>query len=67
MPGEAVGLVKDSVANPSQIFAIDRPFLVERVGKLSPKLVAQIIYGIEVVLGRCARGRAVCRGAEPGR
>ncbi len=45
-------LSKDSVANASQILAIDRSFLTERVGRLEPKQLAQILHGIDVVLGR---------------
>ena len=46
------GLSKDSVANASQIISIDRAFLVERVGRVPPKLFAQILHGIDIVLGR---------------
>jgi len=46
------GLQKDSVANASQIIAVDRAFLAERVAKLPPKNFAQVMSGIDVVLGR---------------
>lgn len=46
------GLPKDSVANASQIIAIDRSFLTERVGRLPPKQFAQVLHGIDIVLGR---------------
>lgn len=46
------GLPKDSVANSSQIVAIDRAFLTERVSMLAPKKLAQILSGIDVLLGR---------------
>ncbi len=46
------GLPKDSVANASQIISIDRSFLTERVRRLAQKQVAQILHGIDVVLGR---------------
>jgi mRNA interferase MazF len=49
---KAAGLPKDSVANASQIVAVDRDFLTERVAKLSPKNLAQVMSGIDVVLGR---------------
>lgn len=49
---KATGLPRDSVANASQIIAIDRSFLAERVGRLGPKHLAQILHGIDVVLGR---------------
>lgn len=50
--GGVTGLPKDSVANPSQIVSIDRAFLAERVRRLGPKQLAQILHGIDVVLGR---------------
>lgn len=46
------GLPKDSVANASQIITIDRSLLTERAGKLSSRKLAQILTGIDVVLGR---------------
>ncbi len=52
LPANAAGLRKDSVANASQIIAVDRAFLTERVAKLPPRHVAQVMSGIDVVLGR---------------
>jgi mRNA interferase MazF len=52
LPAKATGLPKDSVANVSQIIALDRSFLDEYVGRLSHKQLVQILYGIDVVLGR---------------
>jgi mRNA interferase MazF len=46
------GLPKDSVANVSQIVALDRTFLTERVGKLSAAKMELVLAGIDVVLGR---------------
>ncbi len=46
------GLSKDSVANVSQLIALDRSLLTERAGRLGPKLIAQVLHGIDVVLGR---------------
>jgi mRNA interferase MazF len=48
----ATALPRDSVANASQIITIDRSFLADRVGRLGPKHFAQILHGIDVVLGR---------------
>jgi mRNA interferase MazF len=45
-------LPKDSVANVSQIVALDRTVLTERVGKLSAAKVDLLLSGIDVVLGR---------------
>jgi len=52
LPAQATGLPKDSVANASQLFAIDRSFLSTRVGKLAPKRLEQLMASIDVVLGR---------------
>ena len=52
LTAKASGLPKDSVANASQIVALDREVLVTRVGKLGPKRVAEILSGIDVILGR---------------
>jgi mRNA interferase MazF len=46
------GLPKDSVANVSQIVALDRDLLTERVGKLPRGKVVLILAGIDTVLGR---------------
>ena len=52
LPARLTGLTKDSVANVSQIVAVDREFLTERVGKL-PRLKQELVLaGIDVVLGR---------------
>ena len=45
-------LPKDSVANVSQVVAVDKVFLIERVGKLSRVKVELVLAGIDVVLGR---------------
>jgi mRNA interferase MazF len=45
-------LPKDSVANVSQIVALDKAVLTERVGKLSAAKVDLLLSGIDVVLGR---------------
>lgn len=49
---KATGLPKDSVANVSQIIALDRSLLSERVGRVGPKQLEQILYGVDIVLGR---------------
>lgn len=49
---ERAELPKDSVANASQIIAVDRAFLTDRVSRLAPKKLAQILSGIDVVFGR---------------
>jgi mRNA-degrading endonuclease toxin of MazEF toxin-antitoxin module len=40
------------VANASQIITVDQAFLTERVAKLPPKHLAQVMSGIDVVLGK---------------
>ena len=46
------GLVKDSVANVSQLIALDKSILRERVGKLPRVKVDLILRGIDIVIGR---------------
>ena len=48
----SAGLPRDSVANVSQVVAIDRALLSERVGKLSARQLLLILAGIDIVLGR---------------
>jgi mRNA interferase MazF len=45
-------LPKDSVANVSQIVALDKAVLTERVGKLSAAKVELLLAGVDVVVGR---------------
>jgi mRNA interferase MazF len=52
LSAKATALPKDSVANASQIVSIDRSFLAQRVGRLGPKQLAQVLHGVDVVLGR---------------
>jgi mRNA interferase MazF len=52
LTAKASGLSKDSVANASRIVALGREVLVTRVGKLGPKRLAEILSGIDVILGR---------------
>ena len=46
-------LPKQSVANVSQIFTVDKTQLDEYVGTLSPKRVSEILSGIRLVLEPC--------------
>ena len=46
------GLPRESVANVSQVIALDRSALVERVGKLPASKIELVLNGIELVLGR---------------
>jgi mRNA interferase MazF len=46
------GLPKDSVANVSQLVAIDRSLLSDCTGRLSRSRLDSILSGIDVVLGR---------------
>lgn len=46
------GLPKDSVANVSQVVALDRGMLTERVGKLSRPKIDLVLAGLDVVFGR---------------
>ncbi len=46
------GLPKDSVANVSQVVALDRELLDERTGRIPPAKVDLLLAGLDIVLGR---------------
>lgn len=46
------GLPKTSVANVSQIIALDRSLLGKPVGRLSARQVERMLTGIDIILGR---------------
>ena len=52
LSAKVTGLSKDSVANASQIAAIDRMSLTECAGRVPPKKLQLILAGIDVILGR---------------
>lgn len=52
LTARATGLPRDSVANASQITSLDRESFTERVGKLTPRQLTQILNGVDVILGR---------------
>jgi mRNA interferase MazF len=52
LTARTTGLPRDSVANVSQMIALDRSLLTQRAGRIGPKYLAQILHGIDIVLGR---------------
>jgi mRNA interferase MazF len=46
------GIPKDSVANVSQIIALDKTLLCDRVGKLSHPKLDLLLSGINLILGK---------------
>ena len=52
LPARTTGLGKDSVANVSQIIAVDRSILTKRVGHLPRRLLDLVLLGVDLVLGR---------------
>ena len=46
------GLPEDSIANVSQILAIDKSVLADRVGKIPKAKLKLVLAGIDTVLGR---------------
>jgi mRNA interferase MazF len=50
LPHEVSGLSRDSVANVSQVFTIDKTFLVERIGSLPDYLQKEIDEGLRTIL-----------------
>lgn len=49
---EITGLPKDSVANASQVIALDKDLLIERVGRLSRAKLELVLVGLDTVMGR---------------
>jgi mRNA interferase MazF len=52
LSARSTGLPKDSVANVSQIVALGKALLTDRVGKLPRNKLVLLLAGIDVVLGR---------------
>jgi mRNA interferase MazF len=52
LKARSTGLPRDSVANVSQIVAVDRTALTDRVGRISPAKLDLVLRGIDVVVGR---------------
>lgn len=52
LAARTTSLPKDSVANVSQVVALDKVLLTDRVGSLSRSKVELLLAGIDVVLGR---------------
>jgi len=50
LPATATGLPKPSLANVSQVVTLDKAFLTERVGRLSPALLNELEAGLRLVL-----------------
>ncbi len=50
LPREVSGLSRDSVANVSQIFTVDKTFLTERIGSLPDYLQEEVDEGLRMVL-----------------
>jgi mRNA interferase MazF len=52
LPAQSTGLPKDSVANVSQIVALDRSVLTELVGRISRQQLEAVLTGITTILRR---------------
>ena len=52
LTAKTTGLPRDSVANISQIVALDRDLITEEVGKLAKRQLDLVLSGIDIVLGR---------------
>lgn len=51
LSSKTTSLPKDSVANVTPIITLDRSLLTEKMGRRGPKQLAQVLHGIDVVLG----------------
>ena len=52
LPSRSTGLLKDSVANASQLGTLDKNTLADRVGKVSKAKLKLVLDGINTVPGR---------------
>lgn len=52
LKAKSTGLPKDSVANVSQVVALDRKALSQRVGRITKQQLQLVFAGLDVVLGR---------------
>ena len=52
LKAKVTGLPKDSVANVSQIVAVDRAMLTERTGKVQRRHLELVFAGLDLALGR---------------
>ena len=52
LPSASTGLPKDSVANVTQIIAIDRSLLTEPVGRISPRHLELLWKGLDILFDR---------------
>lgn len=50
LPTKGTGLTKASVVNVSQIITVDKTFLTEPIGRLNPRLLAEVDEGLRLVL-----------------
>ena len=50
LAAKGTGLTKASVVNVSQIITVDKTFLTERVGRLNPRLLAEVDDVLRLVL-----------------
>lgn len=50
LPKSKTGLVKDSVANVSQMLTLDKSFLTEQIGQLDKIITQQLDEGLQLVL-----------------
>ena len=49
LPIKGTGLSKPSVVNVSQVITVDKSFLTERIGRLSPRILADVDDGLRLV------------------
>jgi mRNA interferase MazF len=52
LESRSTGLPRDSVANSSQIIALDRVLLTQHAGHLATHLLHRVLEGIDIVLDR---------------
>jgi mRNA interferase MazF len=50
LPAQSTGLPRDSVANVEQRLTLDKDYLFQRAGRVSPGMMARVEVGLRLVL-----------------
>lgn len=50
IPARGTGLAKPSIVNVSQVITVDKSFLTERIGRLNPRMLAEVDDGLRLAL-----------------
>lgn len=52
LPSSATGLLQDSIAQTTHILAVDKRYMIERIGRISQRQLEQLFACLDIALGR---------------